>query len=293
MMFDYLSAIPAAWINRKNLDTPDRNAARAAVAHLKPAVLIVGGSRGIGLALANEFYAHDHTIVLIARDGTELAAAARSIGADASAPVFTLAIDVTSPDAIDQLDGGLQRFGCYLDILVNNAAVGVSGPFEESAPHDIDHLVAINIAALTRLTRYALPGMLARGRGGILNIASLGGAVPGPNQAAYYASKAFVMSLTEAIASEVSGRGVRVSVVAPGPVGTGFHSAMGAQNAWYRTLLPECSPDSVAKIGYRGFTLGQRIIVPGILYRLFYLALRMLPHPISVPLTGWLLKNPK
>ena len=117
---------------------------------------------------------------------------------------------------------------------------------------------------MTRLTRTALPDMIARQRGGILNVASLGAYVPGPNQAAYYASKSYVVSLTEAIASEASGQGVRVSALAPGPVDTRFHHDMGADRSLYRLVLPSMTPDRVARSAYRGFMFGQRVIVPGI-----------------------------
>jgi uncharacterized protein len=281
-----------SWNNRNNRDTDERRAARTAVEGLKPAVVITGGSRGIGLAFARVFLEWKHPVVLVARNEFELAAAAKSL-MPLGGEVHTLTLDVTSDRAPEKIDEALARFGCYLDIVVNNAATGLSGNVADYSADDLDALVQLNVAALTRLTRNALPAMIARGDGGILNIASLGGAVPGPNQAAYYASKAYVMSLTEALASEASGKGVRISVVAPGPVATVFHAAMHAEAARYRTLLPELTADQVARSGYRGFTLGQRVIVPGILYRIFYFWLRVLPHPISVPLTGWLLKNPK
>jgi uncharacterized protein len=281
-----------SWNNRNNRDTDERRAARAKVEGLKPAVVITGGSRGIGLAFARVFLAWKHTVVIVARNEVELAGAAKFLAA-APGQLHALVCDVTAKDAPAKISEALARFGCYLDVLVNNAAAGLSGPVVDYPASELDALVDVNIAALTRLTRAALPDMIARGDGGILNIASLGGAVPGPNQAAYYASKAYVISLTEALAAEASGRGVRISVVAPGPVATGFHAAMHADRARYRRLLPELSADQVAGSSYRGFTLGQRVIVPGILYRIFYFSLRLLPHPVSVPLTGWLLKNPK
>jgi uncharacterized protein len=281
-----------SWNNRFNRDSDERRAARAAVEGLKPAAVITGGSRGIGLAFARVFLTWKHTVVIVARNEVELAAAAKSL-APMGGDVHTLVCDVSAEDAPAKISEGLNRFGCYLDVLVNNAARGISGSFADYSPSEADNLIQLNITALTRLTRWALPAMLARGDGGILNIASLGGVVPGPYQAAYYASKAYVISLTEALASEVSGKGVRVSAVAPGPVATRFHAGMRADQARYRSLLPEMTADQVARSGYRGFTLGQRVIVPGILYRLFYFWLRVLPHPISVPLTGWLLKNPK
>lgn len=282
-----------SWNNRHNRDTDERRAARTRVEGLIPVTVITGASRGVGLELARILRRFEHDVVLVARNETELESAVKDLEQKGKGRVFTVACDVTSENALKQIDEGLARFGCYLDILVNNAAIGLSGPLEKYQPEKLDQLVALNITALTRLTRHALPDMIARGSGGILNIASLGGVVPGPHQAAYYASKAYVMSLTEALASEVSGSGVRVSVVAPGPIATGFHAGMHADKARYRLLLPELAADHVARSAYRGFILGQRVIVPGLLYRLFYFSLRMLPHPISVPLTGWLLKNPK
>jgi short-subunit dehydrogenase len=284
-----------SWNNRYNRDSDKRSAARARVEGLMPVTVITGASQGIGLAFARVFRRYGHNLVLIARDSAKLESAKTELEADrrAKGKVLIVACDLTREDAPRILDDNLAGFGCYLDILVNNAAAGLSGPFSDYPADQLDALVALNIAALTRLTRHVLPGMLARGDGGVLNIASLGGVVPGPHQAAYYASKAYVVSLSEALAREVSGYGVRISVVAPGPVATRFHAKMGAQGAPYRLLLPELTPNRVARSGYRGFTLGKRVIVPGILPRLFYVALRLLPHPISVPLTGWLLKNPK
>jgi hypothetical protein len=132
--------------------------------------------------------------------------------------------------------------------------------------------------------------MLARGRGGIINISSLGGYGPGPYQAAYYASKAYVISLSEAVASEVAGSGVRICAVAPGPVGTRFHHDMQAETAPYRRLLPELTPERVARSAYLGFRLRRRVVVPGVLNMLAALALRVMPHPLTVPILGWLLR---
>ena len=133
------------------------------------------------------------------------------------------------------------------------------------------------------MTRHAVPGMRARGRGGILNIASLGGYVPGPNQAAYYASKAYVCSLTEAVASEVAGSGVRITVLAPGPVRTGFHAAMGTETALYRWLLPAVSADRAARAAFVGYTLGRRVVVPGLITKGLAVAVTVIPHWLTLP----------
>jgi short-subunit dehydrogenase len=137
---------------------------------------------------------------------------------------------------------------------------------------------------------HVLPGMLARGRGGVMNVASLGGLAPGPYQAAYYASKAYVVSLTEAVASEIAGLGVRLTALAPGPVNTGFHAAMGAEHSFYRQLIFPLSPEGTAKAAYRGYVLGRRLVVPGLFNKLLAIALRILPHTLLLPLIGWLLR---
>lgn len=291
-MSNVWAALGSPWINRYNRDSEMRRQARAATSHLIPAVVITGGSRGIGLALAHAFVTEGHTVVLVARDAGTLADAAKTFAASDAARAVALHCDVTAPDAPETIAAELARHGCYADILVNNAGVGVSGPFSCNDTAALDALVALNVAAVTRLTRWALPGMIARGQGGILNVASLGGVVPGPHQAAYYASKAYVMSLTEAISMETGGHGVRISVVAPGPVETSFHAAMGADRALYRTVLPGLTPDQIARSSYRWFMLGQRVIVPNVFYRLIYATLRVTPHPVSGWLTGRLLKNP-
>jgi uncharacterized protein len=290
-MLRFASAITSPWINRYNRDTEERRAARAAVASRTPAAVVTGASRGIGLALAQVFLANGHTVLMIAREQAGLDAATAALDASLRECCFTLALDITRPDAAEIIEATLARNACYLDILVNNAAIGLSGPFATYEGAKLETLIALNIGALTRLTHSAVGGMLARGRGGIINIASLGGYVPGPHQAAYYASKAYVLSLTESVAYETRGRGVKLCVSAPGPVGTRFHADMHAQSALYRVLLPELSPDHVARSSYRALILGQRVAVPGLHYRVVFFILWLLPHPISVPLTGWLLKN--
>ncbi len=268
-------------------------AARKAVAGLKPAVVITGGSRGIGLALARRFVDAGHDVVIVARDATRLEEAATELNAATGSSVTTILCDVSEPNAIDIITSGLDRAGLYLDVLVNNAGMGLAGPFLSHSHVELSRLLALNIEAVTRLTRAALPDMLARQRGGILNVASLGADVPGPNQAAYYASKAYVVSLSEAIASEVSGQGVRISALLPGPVNTEFHKEMGAEASLYRLVLPSMTADRVARSAYRGFMFGNRVIVPGIANVFFFLALKILPHALTVPLVYWLLRRPE
>ncbi|MCC7252735.1 SDR family NAD(P)-dependent oxidoreductase [Hyphomicrobium sp.] len=281
-----LFSLADLWIGRSA--TPSAQALEA-VSGVAPAVVVTGGSRGIGRAIAARFARAGRDLVLIARERAPLEAAAEEIARQAGVRAVPLALDVSLPDAPQQLDTALREARLYADVLVNNAGVGLAGPFTDPPLPELERLITLNITAASRLMHHVLPAMLARARGGILNIGSLGGLVPGPYQAAYYASKAYLVSLTEAVAYEVRGRGVRIAVVAPGPVDTTFHRAMHAENALYRTIIPALSADAVARSAYRGFMIGRTVIVPGVLPSLGALGVKLLPHAISVPLVGALL----
>jgi short-subunit dehydrogenase len=264
--------------------------ARDAVAHLRPAVVVTGASRGIGLALARRFAKAGNDVALIARSEGPLQEAAHAIARDFSVKALAIALDITDAGAAPTLEARLGAHGFYLDVLVNNAGVGLAGPFAQHDADAVRHLLELNVVALTRLLHHALPGMLARARGGVLNVASLGGMAPGPYQAAYYASKAYVISLTEAVAYENAGAGVRICALAPGPVNTGFHADMGAELSFYRQLIVPLSPEGTARAAYRGYTLGCRLVVPGVMNKFLAVALRILPHTALMPLIGWLLR---
>jgi uncharacterized protein len=278
-----------AW--RQRWWRPDA-AALAAYAGLRPMTVITGATGGIGAALARQFARGGHDLLLIARNPEVLeeTAAAIRAGTGSQVEAATLALDITAADAIARIEAALAQHGAYADVLVNSAGIGLAGPFLEQSPEELDQLVDLNIRVLTALTRHFLPGMRARGRGGILNLASLGGYAPGPYQAAYYASKAYVISLSEALAAETAGEGVRVCVLAPGPVATAFHERMRGESGLYLRLLPVASPDSVARAGYLAFALGWRVVVPGLVAPILALAMRLTPHRILVAIVGWLLK---
>lgn len=253
-------------------------------------VIVTGGSEGIGYALARRFAAAGHDLILIARRAEPLGEAASRIGADFKVEAVALPLDVTSPNAIAAIEAALAEHGAYADVLVNSAGIGFAGRFDEQTPEGALQLVDLNVRALTALTRHFLVGMRVRGSGGILSLASLGSYAPGPYQAAYYASKAYVLSLSEAIAAETAGEGVRVMALAPGPVNTRFHEKMRAKNAFYRLLVPPASADGVARAGYLGFALGLRVVVPGVVNPFLAIAMRILPHRIVIPIIGWLLQ---
>jgi uncharacterized protein len=272
--------------------------ASARVAGLRPGVVVTGGSSGIGLAIAREFVRSGAAVLLVARDRERLESAKAALVSDGARPterVATLSLDVTAADVAARIEAALAERAWYLDVLVNCAGVGYAGVFEDQDPAELDRLLALNVGAVTTLTRHVVPAMRARGRGGVLNVASLGGYVPGPNQAAYYASKAYVCSLTEAVGAECAGSGVRVTVVAPGPVDTGFHARMGAENAFYRWLLPSSSAEGVARSACGGFRLGRRVVVPGVISTMMSIAVMVVPHWMTLPMLRLLLapRGPK
>jgi uncharacterized protein len=253
-----------------------------------PATVVTGASEGIGLAIARRFAEGGDRVVLIGRRAPELSAAADAIKREFGIDAVALAIDINDRDSGQRIEAALRDRGLHADIFVNNAGFGLSGPFTAEPEHDIDALVSCNVAALTRLSRYFLPGMLSRRRGGLINVGSLAGFTPGPYQAAYYASKAYVLSLTRAIAYETRGRGVRVMLVAPGPIETTFHARMNAESAYYR-LLPAPTPQAVAAATYAGYRWHRRIVTPGLFATALSLFVRITPSRLAMPVTALLL----
>jgi hypothetical protein len=286
-MANWLQRLETAW-SRRNVGIvvpPPEDAGRA------PVCIITGGSEGIGRHLANEFAAGGHRLLLIARTPATLEAAAAELRREYGAEVHIAAIDLTSANALQQVQTALDVHRLYADILVNNAGVGLGGAFAAQNPGRIADLCRLNIETLTALTRAFLPAMLQRASGGVLNVGSIGGLFPGPWQAAYYASKAYVLSFTEALAEECAGSGVRISAAAPGPVATRFHERMGAAGAFYLRLQHVMTPDRVARIVYSGFMGRRTVIVPGLIASLNSFAVRYIPHVILVPFIGWFLKQ--
>ena len=281
---------------RKFVDAWKRRAWRreqnaiAALVGTKPAVIITGGSDGIGLALAEAFASPERATVLIARDAAKLNAAQSALNAAGHGNVLILPQDITDGSTPAVISKFLGHHDLYADILINSAGIGTTGDFADEPAENLTDQTALNVTALTRLCRAFLPDMLVRGRGGIINVSSLGGFAPGPYQATYYASKAYVISLTRALAHETRGQGVRIATLASGPVNTDFHERAHGQSSLYRLILPAMSPEQIARSTRRGYHLGLGLIVPGIFGNLTALALRLLPAMLTTPIIAILLK---
>jgi short-subunit dehydrogenase len=286
-MPNWMQRLEARWMRRYS--GPPRM--RAEDAGRRPVAVITGGSEGIGRALAAEFAATGHAVMLVARSRDRLEQAAAGLRRDFGGEVHVAAIDLSAPDACAQLDAALASAKLYADYLVNNAGIGLGGVFVGQDVGLQTRLVGLNVRVLTELTRRHLPDMLARARGGVLNIASLGGLLPGPYQAVYYASKAYVVSLTEALAYENAGQGVRICVATPGPVATRFHEKMGTTGAVYLKLQMVMNAEAAARVIYSGFMGRRTLIAPGVMATFNFVAVRFIPHFILVPFIGWFLKQ--
>lgn len=230
-------------------------------------------------------------VLMIARRSEILEAAARAIADRHGVETIPLSLDATRADAAAIIEDTLAAHGLHPEILINNAGVGLGGGFASHDEAAIANLIDLNVRGLTLLTRHFLTGMLARRSGGIINIGSLGGFAPGPYQAAYYASKAYVAALTRALSEETRGTGVHLCVVTPGPVETAFHARMGANESFYRKLMPAMTADAVARATWRGWRLGLRVIQPGLFAPILSILMRVTPWLLLVPIVGWLLRK--
>jgi len=257
---------------------------------LAPAVVITGATQGIGRALAEEFARFGHTLLLVARDEAALAETARELAATHSVEVKFTACDLSTVEGCAGVEEALRRFGFYADMLVNNAAIMSAGFFQDQEPATLRQVVDLDVRAVVDLTRRFLPGMVARRRGGVLNVASMEGFMPVPYQATYAAAKAFVLSFSRALSYETMYTGVRISALAPGTTATELHAKAGAENSRYVMLLPVMTSEDLARIAYRQFMRGRKVIVTGWFNRLSLLARRFAPDFAVVPFMGWLFR---
>jgi short-subunit dehydrogenase len=241
--------------------------------------LITGASSGIGLELARIFAAHAHDVVLVARSEGKLRELARECEAK-GVHAHVVAADLAAPDAARVVLDAVARLGVEIDVLVNNAGFGVYGRFAGTPLATELESIQVNVVALTDLTKRCLPGMIARRRGRILNVASTAGFLPGPLMAVYYATKAYVVSFSEAIANELEGTGVTVTVLCPGPTATGFQAAAHLETSRIVSLLSKATSRSVAEAGYEATMAGKVLCIPGVSNKVATLAPRLFPRAV-------------
>lgn len=251
----------------------------------RPAALVTGGSGGIGLELARCLARDHHEIVIVARREAGLAAAAAELRTAGARGVTTVPADLSRPEEVDRLGVTLDASGFDITILMNNAGFGAAGAFAGISLADQLAVIQTNIAALTQLTHRLLPPMQSRKSGRILNVASTAAFQPGPFMAVYYASKAYVLSLSQALAEELRGTGVTVTALCPGPTATGFsaRARLGATRVFRRGIV--MSARDVAEAGYDGMMRGHRIVVPGAANKFVAQANRLAPRALMTRIT--------
>jgi short-subunit dehydrogenase len=238
--------------------------------------LITGASAGIGAELARVFASNGHRLALVARRADRLAALAAEIGVSGGAAPILIACDLEQPDACDQVAAALAAAGVEVEFVVNNAGFGLFGHAVELDRAEQLGMIGVNIRALTDLS-LRFSDHLIRHRGGILNLGSIAGFLPGPGMAVYYASKAYVLSFTEALRGELGPRGVRVTVLCPGPVPSEFQTRAGFSPGFDSAVL-NVSASHVAQAGYRGVMANKRAVLPGFGIKIVPFLLRLFPR---------------
>jgi uncharacterized protein len=244
-----------------------------------PTALVTGASSGIGEALARGFAREGHRLVLVARSADKLAALAAALKVEHGVAAIVLPADLAAPGAPAALAVRLARRRVAVDVLVNNAGVLEQGVFADAAAAQHQQLIDLNVSALTAMLAAFVPGMVRRGRGRILNVASVAAFQPVPGLACYAATKAYVLSLTESLAEELRPRGVTVTALCPGITATAMYSSAAAKNDKLSKLPRFVVGDveAVAADGLRACLAGDVICVPGVLNQATVLAARATP----------------
>src|SRR6476646_4602580 len=246
------------------------------MSNLRPVTVITGASAGIGVALARVFARHGHELALIARREDRLHALADEIAATGARRPIVIAADLEKAGAARLIGEALSAQGAEPQFVVNNAGFGLVGLASSLDRAQQLQMIDLNVRVLTELS-LAFVDSLARNRGGLLNVGSMAGFLPGPGMAVYYATKAYVLSFTEALHSEFKPHGIRVAVLCPGPVPTEFAERAGLRSGMAPNILSQ-SADHVAEAGYRGLMDGHRTVVPGVLNKVVTLLIRISPR---------------
>ena len=253
-------------------------------------VLITGASSGIGYELAKLFATDGYRLVLVAKNEPQLFQVADELATTFHVSVTPLGQDLAEPQAANHIFARLQQEAITVDILVNNAGIGTYGAFAETDLAKELEVLQVNIVALTALTKFFLQEMLKRGKGKILNVASTAAFESGPFVAVYFATKAYVLSFSEALAEELHGTGISVTTLCPGPTHTNFLKQAGVQKIEVlRNATMKAS--RVAMLGYRGLLTGKLRVVPGLVNQLFLLAIKFAPRRWSTRFVSMLQRS--
>lgn len=248
----------------------------------REAALITGASAGIGFDLA-KLMAANFDLIITARNQQKLEELARQLGSRYGNQVHVIPADLARPESPSQLFAEISRRGLAVNILINNAGFGAYGEFAATTLETELEMIQVNVTALTCLTKLALPGMLERKRGRIMNVASTAGFQPGPLMAVYYATKAYVVSFSEAIADELKGTGVTVTCLCPGPTATEFAARADMEKSRLFKLGRMRSED-VALAGYKAMLRGKRLVIPGIKNKVMMESVRFAPRKLVTSL---------
>jgi len=246
-------------------------------------VLVTGASGGIGLAVARRFATAEYDLILVARSRDKLEEIRRELG---PVRVETIVADLATPDGAAAVAAAVEDAGLTVDILVNNAGVGLFGPFLETPLPRERAMVQLNVTSVLDLTKRFLPGMVARRRGHVVNVASVAAFLPGPYQSVYYATKAFVLSFSEALAEELRDTGVSVSAICPGPTTTGFQARAGVTRARPLNRALFLAPEAVAEATFDAVRRRRRIVVPGWRQRVMVAAIGLAPRRLVARLSA-------
>ncbi len=242
----------------------------------RPVALVTGASVGIGEQFARILAERSHDLVLVARDQARLEALAKELTDTCGVECEVLAADLTDTAQLAMVEARTET----VDVLVNNAGFGTTGRFDQLDVEGEDREIRLNVLALSRLTHAAARGMVERGSGGILNVASIAALQPGPTNATYSATKAFVLSFTEAIHEELKGTGVAVTCLAPGFTRSEFQQRAGYDEGQIPGFLWQ-EADVVARAGLDGLARNKAVVLPGALNKAAGIALRLTPHWIT------------
>lgn len=247
---------------------------------MKQTVLITGASMGIGYELAKIFGKNGDNLVLVSRNERKLSRIVEHFTEEYDIRASYLIADLSKPESAEKLAEEIKSRGIVVDVLVNNAGFGLAGPFSRTDWAKEKEMLELNITSLTALTKAILPGMLDRKKGRIANVASIAGFMPGPFMAVYYATKAYVLSFSEALAEELDGTGITVTAVCPGPTVSGFQKRAEMEELKLVKNRNLMTSEQVAKIAYQEIMNGKVVAVTGLYNKILTFLVRLAPRSV-------------